>query len=203
MSDIQGPGWYHGEGDPAGTKRYWDGSQWVGEPQVMQDTPATTAGAAMHAGGRTPASFGSRVLAYLIDAALLIPVYIVFAIIAAVLGAISEGLATLVILLGYLAIFALVIYLYGFVQGVTGQTPGKRIMGIEVIKKDTGAYMGGGLGVGRYFANIINSIPCYLGWLWPLWDKDNQTLSDKIVGTQVVEGNKGGLLPLFPDGNPF
>lgn len=29
------PGWYHAEGDPTGTARWWDGSQWVGEPQVQ------------------------------------------------------------------------------------------------------------------------------------------------------------------------
>ncbi len=26
------PGWYHAEGDPAGTQRYWDGAQWSAEP---------------------------------------------------------------------------------------------------------------------------------------------------------------------------
>ena len=26
------PGWYHAQGDPAGTVRAWDGNQWVGEP---------------------------------------------------------------------------------------------------------------------------------------------------------------------------
>lgn len=34
MSQGQTPaGWYHAEGDPPGTNRYWDGAQWVGEPQ--------------------------------------------------------------------------------------------------------------------------------------------------------------------------
>lgn len=28
------PGWYHGQGDPDGTVRWWDGSTWVGEPQA-------------------------------------------------------------------------------------------------------------------------------------------------------------------------
>jgi len=26
------PGWYKAQGDPAGTHRYWDGTQWVGDP---------------------------------------------------------------------------------------------------------------------------------------------------------------------------
>lgn len=28
-------GWYHAPGDPAGTHRYWDGGQWIGEPQPV------------------------------------------------------------------------------------------------------------------------------------------------------------------------
>ena len=37
MSDPYGntePGWYYAEGDPPGTQRFWDGSQWVGGPQT-------------------------------------------------------------------------------------------------------------------------------------------------------------------------
>lgn len=32
-------GWYHAQGDPAGTFRYWDGAQWIGEPQVPAAAP--------------------------------------------------------------------------------------------------------------------------------------------------------------------
>ncbi len=28
------PGWYYAEGDPSGTQRYWDGSNWLGGPQA-------------------------------------------------------------------------------------------------------------------------------------------------------------------------
>ena len=38
MSDYsQPPGWYHAEGDPPGTQRYWDGSAWQGGPQAAPD----------------------------------------------------------------------------------------------------------------------------------------------------------------------
>jgi len=36
-------GWYHGEGDPPGTQRYWNGSEWVGEP-VLQVPPGPPPG---------------------------------------------------------------------------------------------------------------------------------------------------------------
>ncbi|MFW2381800.1 MAG: DUF2510 domain-containing protein [Acidimicrobiales bacterium] len=38
MSEQSGssvPGWYHAEGDPPGTHRYWDGKEWHGGPQVV------------------------------------------------------------------------------------------------------------------------------------------------------------------------
>ncbi len=38
MSDQSStpPGWYYAEGDPPGTNRFWDGSQWQGGPQPAQ-----------------------------------------------------------------------------------------------------------------------------------------------------------------------
>lgn len=36
-----GPGWYHAEGDPQGTQRYWNGSEWQGEPQAVPSAPMT------------------------------------------------------------------------------------------------------------------------------------------------------------------
>jgi uncharacterized RDD family membrane protein YckC len=35
-------GWYHAPGDAEGTQRYWDGSQWIGEPQTVQQQSAAT-----------------------------------------------------------------------------------------------------------------------------------------------------------------
>lgn len=204
------PGWYYAEGDPPGTQRYWNGASWDGEP-----VPATAGGAAPSAGapgavakgsppaGRVYAEWGSRAAAWLIDGLLMFALFIPLFILGAVAGAISDGLGVAVFWLGYLAIIAFGIYLMAYLQGVTGQTPGKRIMGIEVVRKDNGQYMGGGLGVGRYFLRAIIGGICFLEYLWPLWDADNQTLTDKILSTVVVKGNKGGLLPMFPDGKPF
>jgi hypothetical protein len=51
----------------------------------------------------------------------------------------------------------------------------------------TGQPVGGGLGIGRYFLHIVDSIPCYIGYLWPLWDAKKQTFADKLVKTLVVK----------------
>lgn len=39
------PGWYYAQGDAAGTQRYWDGAQWIGDPQIVQDSLGPTGGA--------------------------------------------------------------------------------------------------------------------------------------------------------------
>lgn len=33
------PGWYHAEGDPPGTQRYWNGVAWEGGPQPVAPAP--------------------------------------------------------------------------------------------------------------------------------------------------------------------
>lgn len=38
-SQTQPAGWYHAQGDPPGTQRYWDGSQWQGEAEPLPGEP--------------------------------------------------------------------------------------------------------------------------------------------------------------------
>lgn len=40
MSDAATPGWYHAEGDPPDTERYWDGSSWTEGPRPVGGFPA-------------------------------------------------------------------------------------------------------------------------------------------------------------------
>lgn len=36
-------GWYYAPGDPEGTQRYWDGAQWIGDPQsIAPQAPASS-----------------------------------------------------------------------------------------------------------------------------------------------------------------
>lgn len=84
MSDgaNQPPGYYHGIGDPPGTQRYWNGEQWVGDPQPVPGLnprpgpPAPGSGMAPGysdtgiPGGMVLAGPGIRILARIIDWAL-------------------------------------------------------------------------------------------------------------------------------------
>ena len=45
----------------------------------------------------------------------------------------------------------------------------------------------GTLGMGlREMAHIVDWAPLRIGFLWPLWDKNNQTFVDKFVNTIVM-----------------
>ncbi|MFF8784225.1 RDD family protein [Streptomyces sp. NPDC015125] len=71
-------------------------------------------------------------------------------------------------------------------EGSSGQTPGKKTVGIMVLKETTGQPLGFGMTFVRYLCRYLNGLLCGIGWLWPLWDEKNQTFADKIVGTVVV-----------------
>jgi uncharacterized RDD family membrane protein YckC len=72
-----------------------------------------------------------------------------------------------------------------YLVGTTGQTPGKRVLGIRVIREADGQVLGFGMAFVRNLCHILDSF-CYIGYLWPLWDAKRQTFADKIIGTIVV-----------------
>ena len=71
-------------------------------------------------------------------------------------------------------------------QGRTGYSLGKTAVGIKLIRISTIEPIGAGWCFLRFLAHYVDSLVCYLGWLWPLWDSRNQTLGDKIIGTVVI-----------------
>lgn len=125
-------------------------------------------------GGATPeyATWGLRVLAALIDAVIVIFVQLV-------IGVISRQL-------GQLAGFGLEIY-FAYLVGTKGQSPGKQVMRIKVVRDADGTLLGFGTAVLRYFAHLADVFSLGLGFLWPLWDKKRQTFADKIVGSVVIK----------------
>jgi uncharacterized RDD family membrane protein YckC len=75
----------------------------------------------------------------------------------------------------------------GVMVGTSGQTPGKRMDRVKVLRERDGQVVGVGIGILRQFAHIIDSLACLLGWLWPLWDRKRQTFADKIVSTVAIK----------------
>ncbi len=147
-----------------------------------------------------------RVLGYLVDVAVIIPAYIVVFVGALVAGSGAEtstdpatGITTTsggnpvgwaILVIGYLLAIGIAIWNQIVRQGRTGWSIGKQVLGIRLLKEDTGQPMGAGLCFVRGLAHIVDAIPCYLGYLWPLWDDKRQTFADKIMGTVVVEQKK-------------
>lgn len=120
------------------------------------------------------APWGTRAIGFIIDYAPLWIIQLIFFR--------SSTVATLlsVVGIGYL------VYL-GHLDGTTGQTPGKAIMGIRLVNQQ-GQLIGSGSGIGRKFVHILDSLVCLLGWFLPLVDSQRQTIADKVMTTFVVEG---------------
>lgn len=68
----------------------------------------------------------------------------------------------------------------------TGQTWGSKLVGIKVIRIDNGSAPGWGKAIGRSLFSYISGWVFYLGYLWMIWDDENQTWQDKVAGTYVV-----------------
>src|SRR5215204_170846 len=101
-----------------------------------------------------------------------------------VTGVNGAGVAILV-LTGVLY-FAFDIWNRGIRVGTKGQSIGKRIVGIHIVKDRDNELLGAGGGFLRWLMTFLfGVVTCVqlLDVLWPLWDEKNQTLHDKVVGS--------------------
>ncbi|MEX0427968.1 RDD family protein [Nocardioides sp. DS6] len=98
--------------------------------------------------------------------------------------------ALALILLGVLTSLAFGVWNIMLKQGRTGYSIGKGVLGIKLVKESTGRPVGPWLALGRQILHILDELPCYLGFLWPLWDQKRQTFADKVVGTVVIVEKK-------------
>jgi uncharacterized RDD family membrane protein YckC len=138
-------------------------------PPPPQSVPLATGSAS---GPR--AGFWQRFAALLID-------WIILVIVAVILElAINRRI-------GSLLSFAIGIAYFAYLEGsASGQTVGKRALGIRVYDFRRGGPIGTGRGIGRYFARWLSAIACFLGYFWMLWDGEKQCWHDKLVGDVVV-----------------
>ncbi|WP_405931254.1 RDD family protein [Streptomyces sp. NBC_00827] len=71
-------------------------------------------------------------------------------------------------------------------EGRTGQTLGKKALGIRLVREIDGQPLGVGMAFVRRLAHFLDSLACYLGWLWPAWDAKKQTFADKVCSSIVI-----------------
>lgn len=146
-----------------------------------EDTPP---GGAPVPGGTRYADWGERTAAGIIDAAILS----VSLIAVATLTGWSDTLSSL----GGLAWFGLVGYL-GWLNGSKGQSPGKALMGLRVVRDTDGSLLGGPVGLLRtvvlgLLGGVTAGFFVLVSFLWPLGDAKKRALHDKIVSASVLAG---------------
>ncbi len=75
---------------------------------------------------------------------------------------------------------------FTYFHGTTGQTPGKRLMGLRVVG-DTGEAITLGTAFLRWVGYIISFVPMFMGFIWAGVDRRKQAWHDKIAGTVVID----------------
>lgn len=179
----------------------YDPSQQQGQPGQQYGAPGGY-GQPQQYGGQQGgyASWGQRAMALLWDVVYIWPAlvlmiggYILLTIGLVAGGDDPGGFAVVMMIAGGLALLAG--WLWGLWrqiqnlildQGRTGYTYGKRKVGIRLLRMADGQPAGPGTVFLKYLVRgAINSILCGLpvDYLWPLWDQNRQTLSDKVFGT--------------------
>jgi len=145
------------------------------------------------------ASWGSRVGALLLDGLFRLLVLGVGVGIASGLGAVNNAAGIVVgviVVLGY--IVAILFYGAYFMSRDgehNGQTPGKQILGIRVVRDGGQPFDFGSAFVREFLVKqalfgflglFFFAIPTLLDYLWPLWDDSDRSLHDMLVTSHVV-----------------
>ncbi|HEY8478553.1 MAG TPA: RDD family protein [Spirillospora sp.] len=135
------------------------------------------------------AEWGSRVGGSFIDGLIVGAPFGVLYIVGSVLSGSGSGgaaaIGVLFILVGLAAYVGCGLWVI-YQEGTTGQSIGKRQMGIRLVSAQTGQPIGFGMAFLRKLAHCLDSFLCYIGYLWPLWDERKQTFADKVCNTIVV-----------------
>ncbi|MFC2061040.1 RDD family protein [Elusimicrobiota bacterium] len=148
---------------------------------MLETTEATNSSADNH---NTPAGFWIRILAFLIDACLLFILNLILLHIFFGKSASTQGENLSASLFSFLVFFLPAVY-YIFFHAKYGQTIGKKILKLKVIKKD-GNEMNYEQSLARYFGYILTVFTLGIGFLVVLFNKRKRALHDFIAGTKVI-----------------
>ena len=76
-----------------------------------------------------------------------------------------------------------------------GMTPGKRLMGLQVVNQFTGTKPGfAKMFVREVFGRMLSGLFLGIGYFWALWDPNGQAWHDKLASTVVVRIVQRGLV---------
>ena len=148
------------------------------------------------------AGFWRRFVAYMIDGFIIMVVFVILAIVAGVAyfaGAMSgdsqswiaqwtnpERMGSFGLSISAFYLLLYMIY-FTYFHGLNGRTPGKSLLGLQVVTAD-GSPLSFGIAflrsVGYLVSSLLFTVP--LGFIWIVFDKKKQGWHDKIAGTVVI-----------------
>ncbi len=134
--------------------------------------------------------FGRRVIAFLLDniilhAAAVTVTFIGLLIVGYEIGDAAAGLGSMVAAY-YLTSVAMNMFYFTWFHGTTGQTPGKRLLGLKVVQT-SGEPMNLRVAFLRWVGYLVSGLVLYLGFIWIAFDGRKQGWHDKIAGTYVIK----------------
>ena len=141
------------------------------------------------------AGFGQRLGAFAIDLGILLVVELVISVVfggaTAVVVNLGSGaggaVAALLGVISFLLSLSIPIFYFAYLEGqASGQTFGKRALGLRVVDFSTAASISMSRAMVRSLVRVFLSGIVLLGYLWMLWDPQEQTWHDKLASTTVV-----------------
>lgn len=203
MSNANMPGHYHAEGDPEGTVRYWDGSQWEGGPipappgsPGMAPPPPDFSGMAPPPAVDTGrfADVGVRLAANVIDFIINVVATVLLVLVFSAGNSVNVGFT------GAAFITLIAFGIYTFILGQYGGTPGKLVVGLRVTTADGTTPPGFSVAAKRNAPYLITILP-FLGALVILVvlivsivfvsnDAERRSVFDRVGDTRVVFKNR-------------
>ena len=193
MPDIAPAGYYHAEGDPEGTVRYWDGANWSGEPKPLDNQPdlrgsildPISVNPGVSADNSRYGGLGIRIGASAIDTAIGVVIITPFST--------SVFLSGLALSLYWMVVVVMVARL--------GGSPGKLVVGLRVTKIDgVTSPPGDRESVIRTLPGLLGLIPVVGGLIslgiglisirYVATDPQRRSIYDRIGGTRVVYKNR-------------
>lgn len=133
-----------------------------------------------------PADFGQRLGAFLFD---LLLFFIVLMIVTFVLSSFSKKSivgSNAMLAAFYLAAFVLFALNFVVLASRGGQTIGKRLVGIRVVREDGEPVSAVSVLLRHCVGYALSALGGFLGFLWVVWDSKHQGWHDKIAHTIVV-----------------
>lgn len=129
------------------------------------------------------AGFGARLVAYIIDS-------LILSVVAGVLIVVGLAVGREIAILGVpliLAAFVFSLLYFPYYWQKSGQTPGKKMMGIKVVRDADGGTLTWGTAIIRMVGYWVSGLVFYLGYIWVFIDKRKRGWHDLIASTVVIK----------------